>query len=539
MTQLTPVEVGALLDRASAATASEDGIIAVVDRTGQILGVRVEAGVATPDLGFAIDGAVAKARTGAFFSNGQAILTSRTVSHISQSTNTQREVEANPASADPTVNGPGFVAPVGVGGQFPPGILRQPLVDLFAIEHTNRVSVVTGPGGATVVSRDAYAQQIAAPGTVTSTVARGIATLPGGLGIYRLGTNEVIGGIGVFFPGRDGTASFEQGFVPSAAQSRTARLNAPKALEAEAAALVALTPIAVFTTGGAVLPPLGVTLAPVEAINRAGGLGGLPPLSLPQAQGLITRVNAAARINLGGIALQTFGPQAGPLGVQTLFNIINASYGRGAVSGALLPVTSGGGLLLSGQPQPDGWLVPASASSCAGGLTAAQVTQLVNHGVLQAWKTRAQIRLQPTFAKMVIAVADRDGRLLAIAKRHTIFETLETRNRDSLDFHEVSAEGLRRALADAYEAGRAAATRDSGVRDRLLQLSPDSAGLLAAMANTYRTSGGPHLDRRSIRGLSPEAVRETLELAEADVTADGGDDARRLVADLKRSLGLA
>jgi len=414
--QLSTIEVNALLDRASAATPSTDAIIAVVDVRGTILGVRTEAGVsvAPADLGFAIDGAVAKARTGAFFSNNQAILTSRTVSHISQSTVTQREMQANPASADPTKQGPGYVAPVSVGGEFPPGILRQPLVDLFAIEHTNRVTVVTGMGGSTVVKRDAYAQQIAAPGITTNAVARGIATLPGGLGIYRFGTNEVIGGIGVFFPGSDGTASFEQNFVPTAAQSRADRLNAPKALEAEAIALVSLLPVAVRTSGGAVLPPLGVTLSPIEAINRAGGLGGALPLSLAQAQGLVNRINAAARINLGGIALQTFGPQAGPLGVQTLFNIINAAAGRGAVSGVLQPVIFGGGLLLPGQVQPDGWLVPATGSSFAGGLTAAQVTQLVNQGVWQSMKTRAQIRLQPTSAKMVLAVADRDGRLLGV-----------------------------------------------------------------------------------------------------------------------------
>ncbi len=52
---------------------------------------------------------------------------------------------------------------------------------------------------------------------------------------------------------------------------------------------------------------------------------------------------------------------------------------------------------------------------------------------------------------------DLDALLLSIAKRHTCFETLETRNSDSLDFHEVSAEGLRRALVAAYEAGRAVA----------------------------------------------------------------------------------
>ena len=112
--ELTAAEVGELLARATAATPSQDAIIAVVDRSGKILGVRTENNVNTSDLNFAIDGAVAKARTGAFFSNGEAILTSRTVSHISQSTITQREVEANPNSPIDTINGPGYVAPIGI-----------------------------------------------------------------------------------------------------------------------------------------------------------------------------------------------------------------------------------------------------------------------------------------------------------------------------------------------------------------------------------------------------------------------------------------
>ena len=45
---------------------------------------------------FAVDGAVSLARTAAFFANNGAPLTSRTVSFISQSTVTQREVESNP-----------------------------------------------------------------------------------------------------------------------------------------------------------------------------------------------------------------------------------------------------------------------------------------------------------------------------------------------------------------------------------------------------------------------------------------------------------
>jgi len=420
--QLTQAEVEALLDRASAATPSTDAIIAVVDRTGQILGVRTEAGVVTSDLGFAIDGAVAKARTGAFFSNGQAILTSRTVSHISQSTITQREMQANPASADPLFNGPGYVAPVGIGGEFPPGILRQPLVDLFAIEHTNRTSVVVG--GTVVTNRASYAAQVAGSvgvvgsqeGQPPQPVARGISTMPGGLGIYRAipstappedQLNALVGGIGVFFPGPDGTATFEQGFVASAKQTRTDRLNAPKALEAELSSLLAVAPI---TLQGAPPAQLALSVAPPAILQRIGPLPALPLTSLKQLQRLVDRINVAARINLGGIALQSFGPKAGPLGVQTLIRIAERQ-GTGVVNGTNQDVAPGGVTLLDGTAQPDGWLVGPTAG---GSLTAAQVEQIVAQGIAQAEKTRAQIRVQPTFAKMVFSVADTDGSVLGV-----------------------------------------------------------------------------------------------------------------------------
>ena len=44
-----------------------------------------------------------------------------------------------------------------------------------------------------------------------------------------------------------------------------------------------------------------------------------------------------------------------------------------------------------------------------------------------------------------------------IALDHLFIETLETRNSDRLDFHEVSAWGVKSALMAAYEAGRQAA----------------------------------------------------------------------------------
>ena len=47
--------------------------------------------------------------------------------------------------------------------------------------------------------------------------------------------------------------------------------------------------------------------------------------------------------------------------------------------------------------------------------------------------------------------------LLEIATKHFYLETLETRNSDSLDFHDVSVWSIRAALEAAFAAGQAAA----------------------------------------------------------------------------------
>jgi hypothetical protein len=47
--------------------------------------------------------------------------------------------------------------------------------------------------------------------------------------------------------------------------------------------------------------------------------------------------------------------------------------------------------------------------------------------------------------------------LQQIALDHLFIETLETRNSDRMDFHEVSVWGVKSALIAAYEAGRQAA----------------------------------------------------------------------------------
>ena len=44
--------------------------------------------------------------------------------------------------------------------------------------------------------------------------------------------------------------------------------------------------------------------------------------------------------------------------------------------------------------------------------------------------------------------------VIEAARKMLDLETMETRNRDSLDFHNLSVESIRRVIEMAYEAGR-------------------------------------------------------------------------------------
>ncbi len=462
--ELTAVEVTTLLSRASAATVSEDAIIAVVDRGGTILGVHVEAQVIRDindptnmaiaagfgavgngnnvidtdaerrALAFFAEGAVAKARTAAFFSNGdptnideqsptgtRAPLTSRLVRFISQTTITQREVEGiSSLDAPETLRGPGYVAPIGLGGHFPPEVRHTPPVDLFAIEHTNRDRVpgdppvaapvanlgllanfqsplinvnpavftpmvnprtVNGntvnanqdpntPVGAndvlrfnisanvldqTMVQGGVAADGLREPlsfgevsGLDANARSRGIATLPGGIPIFRdtdapgaqdFGIGDtLIGGIGVFFPGRDGFATYEQGFKPGVEQSEFERTNAPKVLEAEFMALIAI--------GGSLgAARVGIPLAKTDLFAGQAGLAAIGNIDLP-----------FGRLDLVGISLQVIGPEASRQGVgEVILRGIN--IGTGPVSGAQIYAPPGA---IPGRAVPFGLAGPAA-----------------------------------------------------------------------------------------------------------------------------------------------------------------------------------
>lgn len=393
---LNEADIEALLDRASAASASNDAIIAVVDRGGRILGVRVENGVSpnitnnTANLVYAIDGALAKARTGAFFANNTAPLTSRTVEFISQSTITQREVEAYPSIADPnsTLRGPGYVAPIGTGGHFPPQVNNTPPVDLFGIEHTNRDTTVKNgvvlperfnvnpafvPPGAELTPPDSYGF---VSGVQPDAQPRGIGTLPGGIPLYKNG--ELVGGIGVFFPGQTGFAT-EENSVLGATYNPYAL---DRSVEAEYMAFVA--------AGGS----LGAGYGFPGPINNAPAL---PHFNLP-----------SGRIDLAGITLDIFGP-GGVQGPQNLVKF-GQTLGLGDANGGTdVSILPNGTTLRAGKPVAEGWLVVPHDGTV---LNQADVNQLINQGITQALETRAQIRLGPdatpgnSRTRMVFAVTD-------------------------------------------------------------------------------------------------------------------------------------
>ncbi len=413
--QLSQSDVSTLLDRASVATPSNDAIIAIVDRNGTILGVRVEQGVLDTitdpaTLAFAIDGAVSKARTAAFFANDTAPLTSRTVRNLSQTTILQREVESNPNSVVSTIQGPGFVAPVGIGGHFPADIAHTAPVDLFDIEASNRDStIIPGrdrfnidpanvPAGQTLVTPISYGTDA---GILGDSQNRGIATLPGGLPIFR-DTNAdgdpdtLIGGIGVFFPGPDGYATHEQGFVAGAGQTTLQRTNSNRELEAEFIALAAL--------GGSREASVGCFTNTV--VGTLNGIAPVSDINLPF--GFLT---------LNGVGLEVVGPTPRALGPQQVIAPFIGVAGTGANSGAN-QLLGGAVTLRDGASVPDGYLVTPHPGT--GGLTTADMTEIINAGIAASDEVRAAIRLGPDSrtgadgVRMTFAITDLNGEVLAL-----------------------------------------------------------------------------------------------------------------------------
>jgi uncharacterized protein GlcG (DUF336 family) len=201
---------------------------------------------------------------------------------------------------------------------------------------------------------------------------RGIGTLPGGIPLYK--DDEVVGGIGVFFPGTTGYASAENSSL-----SATSNPHRPdRSLEAEFMA--------------------------VAAEGIAGVSNTVPHLGIPA-------FFVGQRIDLAGITLDTIGP-GGTQGLSRLFQF-GSTLGKGNPdSGTDMPVDPQGNTVKDGMTVPDGWLVMPHDGT---GLTAADVFRIINQGIATAQATRAQIRL-PVGSRthMVFAVADKQGNILGL-----------------------------------------------------------------------------------------------------------------------------
>jgi len=319
--------VGARALAVAAAEAIDSASMAVVvtDRMGRPLARyrRGAAGAAE------LERALGLARSGAFFSNNQAPLSSRTVRFVS-------------------------------GIHFPPGILRTPNAALYGIENTNRGCRLDAPfvcGKEVEPARSLRGFDLGLPchsgaapgatagcgtGPVTGKVqpldtgqSAGPAAVPvdpGGLPVYT--GRSMVGGIGVV-----ADAGVQSG--PAAELAAFAALAATGHLPD----LDALAPAVVFIDG--------VRLPFVDTLERPAGIG----------------------------------PGA-PVAPADVFAVRD------------------------GRCVPDGFLVPPRAGAA---LNRTQVEQIVQQAVDAARRTRAVIRLPPGVrARMVIAVGDLDGSLLAL-----------------------------------------------------------------------------------------------------------------------------
>ena len=282
--------------QAAVNSANVDMVVAVVDRAGFVLGVfRTQNAPATAVANFgqtldANDVAAALARTGAFFSNDQAPLSSRTVRFIS-------------------------------GIHFPPGVTNQPPADLYGIENTNR--------GCTLVSSAAFQNQIPpslalgggfGPGVLTGKAdamdSNPLAVNPGGVPIFY--QNVVVGGIGVVTSSSDLNVAEYAAFVGSTTQ-RTGPSDsfgptpaAPGVVFIAGIALpfVTQTSLPAGVSSGPVAGAGSFFVAPANSIGQppegdliapaAGPLGGL---SAADVQTILDNAEATASVTRAAIRL--------------------------------------------------------------------------------------------------------------------------------------------------------------------------------------------------------------------------------------------
>jgi uncharacterized protein GlcG (DUF336 family) len=119
------------------------------------------------------------------------------------------------------------------------------------------------------------------------------------------------------------------------------------------------------------------------------------------------------RIDLAGIKLESIGPT--PQSIKGFLAFGKKTFGVGNPDGGTnMQVTTDRTVTaLDGSKPPDGWLVmPRDAAD--GSITAAEVQKIIEDGVAEANRVRAQIRKLGSRTRMVISVTDKEGNILGL-----------------------------------------------------------------------------------------------------------------------------
>ncbi|MCC6849514.1 MAG: heme-binding protein [Deltaproteobacteria bacterium] len=440
-------EVRSLMEHAARAV-DRDLVVAVTDRRGVILGVGAnfaidatacEAPNPTPGTDCAVASfATQLARTAAFFSADQTPLTSRSIRFISDI-------------------------------HFPPRIDNTGAAALFGIENTNRgcsFDAAAGDGlfeadqviprarslAATLVDLAGAAPLACESGGSRAGCTTGIATLPGGVPIFKNG--RLAGGIGVFLRGQDPGPDSEaapEGDVVLRRQDGDPDFDVGEfAARAFAGDVKAVVPT--------VVDKGLVNVCANTAIARPACCA--DPVSpctfsiLPNVQ----RIDPV--IFIDGIE------------VPEVANDPPVEAGSGPVARALSFVMDPAGAPAA-DVVPGGWLVgPRDSSPGVPPIGAAEVRAIIDTGVAEARRTRAAIRLPlEERTAMILAVSDANGVLLGLYRMDdaTVFsiDVAVAKSRNVIWFSNPAIDpvdtrdspGLDVTIGTAYEPGTAITNR--------------------------------------------------------------------------------
>jgi uncharacterized protein GlcG (DUF336 family) len=393
---LTADDVRAVLTTAATALGNDTLAAAVVDRTGNILGVYARPGAdeRTPDI------AVSVARSGAMFANDQAPLSSRTVRFIS-------------------------------GIHFPPGIKNTSNAALYGVENINRGCRVDAQGDAV------FNAPFPRPKSIAGVFGEGAGSTPlpcepaDTRGCARGGpmlddAGEVLQSVGITTGKADvfDTGQDQPGAVP---------VN-PGGIPIYRGAKV---------IGGVGVAGVAGNLAEYAATLAAAGSGRGMDFSEP--------LGKPGAVLIDGLRLPFFGTCTTITCIRNSLRSRPAGSFPGQVSSGTFVVQPRDGL-----QAPENYVLGPRASTVPNGLSEDEVRRIIDQSVAVALRTRAMIRLPINqAARMTISVSDETGTILALYRMAdgTVFssDVAMTKARNAYYFSTREGYEVLRSIAGSSE----------------------------------------------------------------------------------------